>query len=72
MIKQVMAIINKTKNKNQAPQADNQNTQESKLTQSEIEFVLATLRECTFKGSQVVALYTTVLKLQQQYKENEK
>ena len=67
-----MAIINKIKSKNQTPQAESQNIQESKLTQSEIEFVLATLRECNFKGNQVVALYTTVLKLQQQYKENEK
>jgi len=70
MIKQVMAIINKGRSQKETPKAGN--TEESKLTQSEIEFVLATLRECNFKGSQVVALYTTVLKLQQQYKENEK
>ena len=45
-----------------------ENTEESKLTQSEIEFVLVTLRESTFKGTQVVDLYNTVLKLQQQHK----
>ena len=70
MIKQVMALVNKVINKKQTPEVDN--IEESKLTQSEIEFVLATLRECDFKGKQVVALYNTVLKLQQQYKENEK
>ncbi len=70
MIKQVMGLITKAVNKKQTPEVNN--TEESKLTQSEIEFVLATLRECDFKGKQVVALYNTVLKLQKQYKENEK
>ena len=67
-----MALINKVVGKNETPKVKEQNTEESKLTQSEIEFVLATLRECDFKGKQVVALYNTVLKLQKQYKENEK
>ena len=70
MIKQVMGIIDKIRSKNETPKVEN--TEESKLTQSEIEFVLVTLRECNFKGNQVVSLYNTVLKLQQQYKENEK
>ena len=70
MIKQVMGIIDKVRSKNETPKVEN--TEESKLTQSEIEFVLVTLRECNFKGNQVVSLYNTVLKLQQQYKENEK
>ncbi len=70
MIKQVMGIIEKVRNQNETPKVEN--TEESKLTQSEIEFVLVTLRECNFKGNQVVSLYNTVLKLQQQYKENEK
>ncbi len=65
-----MGIIDKVRSKNETPKAEN--TEESKLTQSEIEFVLVTLRECNFKGNQVVSLYNTVLKLQQQYKENEK
>jgi len=38
------------------------------LSPKEIEFILNTLRDCSFKGSQVVDLYHTVLKLQQQYK----
>lgn len=67
-----MGLINKIVNKNETPKVEEQNTGDSKLTQAEIEFVLATLRECNFKGAQVVALYNTVLKLQQQYKENEK
>ena len=70
MIKQVMGIIDKIRSQNETPEVEN--TEESKLTQSEIEFVLVTLRECDFKGKQVVSLYNTVLKLQQQYKENEK
>ena len=40
----------------------------SDLSQKEIEFILSTLRESTFKGNQVVELYNAVLKLQQQYK----
>ena len=65
-----MGIIDKIRSQNETPEVEN--TEESKLTQSEIEFVLVTLRECNFKGNQVVSLYNTVLKLQQQYKENEK
>lgn len=42
--------------------------EDSALTQKEIEFVLSTLRDSTFKGNQVVELYNTVLKLQQQHK----
>tara|TARA_R110000796_G_scaffold36965_2_gene93641 strand:+ start:616 stop:801 length:186 start_codon:yes stop_codon:yes gene_type:complete len=38
------------------------------LTAKEIEFTLSVLRESTFKGTQVVDLYNTVLKLQQQHK----
>jgi len=41
---------------------------DTSLTQKEIEFILSTLRDSSFKGSQVVELYNTVLKLQQQYK----
>tara|TARA_B110000977_G_scaffold48348_1_gene65660 strand:+ start:138 stop:350 length:213 start_codon:yes stop_codon:yes gene_type:complete len=66
VIKQVMGIIDKVRSKNETPKVEN--TEESKLTQSEIEFVLVTLRESTFKGTQVVDLYNTVLKLQQQHK----
>ena len=61
-----MGIIDKVRNQNETPKVEN--TEESKLTQSEIEFVLVTLRESTFKGTQVVDLYNTVLKLQQQHK----
>ena len=67
-----MAIVDRIKSKDGTPKVERQNIEDSKLTQSEIEFVLGTLRECNFKGNQVVALYNTVLKLQQQYKENEK
>ena len=49
-------------------QASNVKVIDSQLTQVEIEFILATLRENSFKGTQVVVLYNTVLKLQQQHK----
>ena len=69
MLKKVMAII-------KSAQADNvqkldkteTKSKDSQLTQVEIEFILTTLRECSFKGTQVVELYNTVLKLQQQHK----
>tara|TARA_R110000764_G_scaffold142262_1_gene230282 strand:+ start:258 stop:482 length:225 start_codon:yes stop_codon:yes gene_type:complete len=69
MLKKVMAII-------KSAQADNvqkldkteTKSKDPQLTQVEIEFILTTLRECSFKGTQVVELYNTVLKLQQQHK----
>tara|TARA_B110000967_G_scaffold208064_1_gene259070 strand:+ start:1014 stop:1214 length:201 start_codon:yes stop_codon:yes gene_type:complete len=61
MLKKVMAIIKNA-------QASNVKVIDSQLTQVEIEFILATLRENSFKGTQVVVLYNTVLKLQQQHK----
>tara|TARA_R110002124_G_scaffold266_4_gene1109 strand:+ start:9855 stop:10055 length:201 start_codon:yes stop_codon:yes gene_type:complete len=61
MLKKVMAIIKNA-------QSGNVKVDKSQLTQVEIEFILATLRECSFKGTQVVELYNTVLKLQQQHK----
>ena len=69
MLKKVMSIIKNTQARNvkeqvkSTPKADT-----SHLTQPEIEFLLSTLRECSFKGTQVVELYNTVLKLQQQHK----
>ena len=68
MFKKIMALIDKIPENLKNSKADPQ----SALTQAEIQFILSTLRECTFKGDQVVNLYNTVLKLQQQYKENEK
>lgn len=69
MLKQVMGLINKINEKPKTAQIEGNN---SNLTQSEIQFLLNTLRECTFKGNQVVDLYNTVLKLQQQYKDLDK
>jgi hypothetical protein len=62
MLKKVMAIIKNA-------QSSNVKADKSQLTQVEIEFILATLRECSFKGTRVVELYNTVLKLQQQHKD---
>jgi len=69
MLKQVMGLINKINEKPKTAQIEGNN---SNLTQSEIQFLLNTLRECNFKGNQVVDLYNTVLKLQQQYKDLDK
>ena len=64
-----MGLINKINEKSKTAQIQGNN---SNLTQSEIQFLLNTLRECNFKGNQVVDLYNTVLKLQQQYKDLDK
>ena len=64
-----MAIVRNQTAKNVKPEVEkNPKVDKSQLNQAEIEFVLTTLRECNFKGSQVVELYNTVLKLQQQHK----
>ena len=69
MFKKVMAIVRNQTAKNVKPEVEkNPKVDKSQLNQAEIEFVLTTLRECNFKGSQVVELYNTVLKLQQQHK----
>jgi len=69
MLKQVMGLINRINEKPKTAKIEGNN---SNLTQSEIQFLLNTLRECNFKGNQVVDLYNTVLKLQQQYKDLDK
>ena len=69
MLKKVMAIVRNQTTKNVKPEVEQKpKVDKSQLNQAEIEFVLTTLRECNFKGSQVVELYNTVLKLQQQHK----
>ncbi len=69
MLKKVMAIVRNQTAKNTKPEVEKRpKVDKSQLNQAEIEFVLNTLRECNFKGSQVVELYNTVLKLQQQHK----
>ena len=74
MLKKVMALITNGTGrsiKKEVKEQPKPKVDESKLSQQEIEFVLGILRECTFKGTQVVELYNTVLKLQQQHKEQE-
>lgn len=69
MLKKVMAIIRNHTTKNIKPEVEEKpKVDKSQLNQAEIEFMLSTLRECNFRGSQVVELYNTVLKLQQQHK----
>jgi hypothetical protein len=62
----VMSIIGKIKGQPSIEAAPA--VVDTALTQKEIEFILSTLRDSSFKGSQVIELYNTVLKLQQQYK----
>ena len=69
MLKKVMAIVRNQTVKNVEPEAEKKpKVDKSQLNQAEIEFVLNILRDCTFKGTQVVELYNTVLKLQNQHK----
>jgi hypothetical protein len=66
LFKTVMSLINKT----QGNISNNSNTPvitQSIFTKEEIEFLLITLKEGTFKGAQLEMMYNTVLKLQQEY-----
>ena len=54
-----MSLINKTASRGPG----DSNT----LTQQEIEFLLALIRQSTFQGESLESLYNLVLKLQQQY-----
>jgi len=60
-----MSLINKMQGNTQ-----NSNvpvTTQSIFTKEEVEFLLITLREGTFKGAQLEMMYNTVVKLQQEY-----
>jgi hypothetical protein len=59
-----MSILNKLKTKSPSPSAG-----EFFLTQPEIEFLLALIKNSVFKGEQLEELYTVVYKLQNQYLE---
>ena len=66
LLKKVMSLVNK-------PPGNTQNnpntpvTTQSIFTREELEFLLITLKEGTFKGAQLEMMYNTVLKLQQEY-----
>jgi hypothetical protein len=65
ILKKVMSLINKMQGNTQ-----NSNvpvTTQSIFTKEEVEFLLITLREGTFKGAQLEMMYNTVVKLQQEY-----
>jgi|TARA_R110000803_G_scaffold87495_1_gene154229 hypothetical protein len=44
-----------------------ENTQDSSLSKQELEFLLALIKQVTFKGEDVELLYNVVNKIQQQY-----
>ena len=61
-----MSLINKIQGNTQS----NSNvpvTTQSIFTKEEIEFLLITLKDGTFKGVQLEMMYNTVVKLQQEY-----
>lgn len=61
-----MSLINKSQGNTQ----NNPNTPvttQSIFTREELEFLLITIKEGTFKGAQLEIMYNTVLKLQQEY-----
>jgi hypothetical protein len=61
-----MSLINKIQGSTQS----NSNvpvTTQSIFTKEEIEFLLITLKDGTFKGAQLEMMYNTVVKLQQEY-----
>jgi 3-deoxy-D-arabino-heptulosonate 7-phosphate (DAHP) synthase class II len=65
LFKKVMSLINKMQGNTQ-----NSNvpvTTQSIFSKEEVEFLLITLREGTFKGAQLEMTYNTVVKLQQEY-----
>jgi hypothetical protein len=61
IFKKVMSLINKLQQNPQSPET------ESIFTKEEIEFLLITLKDSTFRGSQLEVVYNTVVKLQQEY-----
>jgi hypothetical protein len=66
LFKKVMSLINKIQGNTQS----NSNvpvTTQSIFTKEEIEFLLITLKDGTFKGAQLEMMYNTVVKLQQEY-----
>ena len=60
-----MSLINKIQGNTQ--NANVPVTTQSIFTKEEVEFLLITLREGTFKGAQLEMMYNTVVKLQQEY-----
>jgi hypothetical protein len=59
-----MSILNKL-----TPKTSSQSVGEFSLNQSELEFVLALIKNAVFTGAQLEELYTIVYKLQNQYLE---
>lgn len=66
LLKKVMSLINKTQGSTQ-PNSNVPVTTQSIFTKEEIEFLLITLKEGTFRGAQLEMMYNTVVKLQQEY-----
>jgi len=61
-----MSLINKIQGNTQS-NPNTPVTTQSIFTREELEFLLITLKDGTFKGAQLEMMYNTVLKLQQEY-----
>lgn len=61
-----MSLVNKPPGNTQT-NSNTPVTTQSIFTREELEFLLITIKEGTFKGAQLEMMYNTVLKLQQEY-----
>jgi hypothetical protein len=62
-----MGILDKLTNNNTQNSPSQSSGGEFSLTKEEIELLLTTIKDCSFRGDALELLYSTVYKLQQQY-----
>ena len=62
-----MSILDKLANDNTKNLPSQSNIEEFSLSRSEIELLLNIIKDCSFRGDVLELLYSTVIKLQQQY-----
>jgi len=67
-----MALIDKIINKGSQPLVVDSSNTLIDFNLKEVEFLLSLIKDSTFKGADVEAVYNTVLKLQQSYLEYKK
>jgi len=70
--KVIMALIDKIINKGSQPLVVDSSNTLIDFNLKEVEFLLSLIKDSTFKGADVEAVYNTVLKLQQSYLEYKK
>ena len=67
-----MGLIDKIANKGSQPSTVDSSNTLIDFNLKEVEFLLSLIKDSTFKGADVEAVYNTVLKLQQSYLEYKK